>query len=160
MPLENAAQPKGLLRLLLRLPLCLYRLRLGCLLGNRFLKLVHSGRRTGKRRQTVLEVVAYDEDSGEYLVGSAWGKRADWFRNVQVNPGVQISVGGSNFEALAEPLPADRAAAALADYADRNPLAFRVIAKLMTGRWLKSGDAGDLADVVPIVILKPRRQEA
>jgi hypothetical protein len=51
--------PKGLLRLMLRLPIWLYRLRLGWLLGNRFLLLTHVGRKTGLPHQTVVEVVSH-----------------------------------------------------------------------------------------------------
>jgi hypothetical protein len=40
-------------------PVSLYRLHLGWLLGHRFLLLTHTGRRSGLRRQTVLEVMEY-----------------------------------------------------------------------------------------------------
>jgi len=46
-----------LLRALLRAPVHVYHWRLGCLFGHRFLLLTHIGRRTGKRFQTVLEVM-------------------------------------------------------------------------------------------------------
>jgi hypothetical protein len=44
------------LRLAFRLPIYLYRLDLGRLLGHRFLLLVHQGRRSGLLRETALEV--------------------------------------------------------------------------------------------------------
>ena len=52
--------PRGLLRFLLRLPIWLYQLHLGFLLGHRFLLLTHTGRRSGLLRRTVVEVVSYD----------------------------------------------------------------------------------------------------
>jgi len=57
----SAIKEKGMLRYLFRVPVYLYRWRLGCLLGNRLLLLTHTGRGTGLRRQTVLEVVEYRE---------------------------------------------------------------------------------------------------
>ena len=42
---------------LFRAPVYLYRWHLGWMLGHRLLLLTHIGRRTGLRRQTVLEVV-------------------------------------------------------------------------------------------------------
>jgi deazaflavin-dependent oxidoreductase (nitroreductase family) len=78
------------LRLAFRLPIYLYRLDLGWLLGHRFLLLVHRGRKTGLPHQTVLEVVLYDPSSRESVVVSAWGEDADWYRNIQKCPAIEI----------------------------------------------------------------------
>jgi len=58
MPLMDR-KPTGLLRLLLRAPILLYRARAGWLLGHRFVYVAHRGRRTGARREVVVEVVCY-----------------------------------------------------------------------------------------------------
>ena len=47
------------MRWLFRLPVYLYRCHCGGLLGHRFLLLIHRGRRTGRRYETVLEVMEY-----------------------------------------------------------------------------------------------------
>src|SRR5437899_3609544 len=70
--------PTGLLRLCLRLPIWLYRLRCGWVLNSRFLLLTHSGRRSGLPRQTVLEVVHYDRATETYVIASGWGEKPDW----------------------------------------------------------------------------------
>ena len=49
--------PTGVSRWLFRMPIGLYRLRLGWLLGDRFLLLHHTGRKSGLPRQAVVEVV-------------------------------------------------------------------------------------------------------
>ena len=58
------------LRAAFRLPERLYRSGLGPLLGRRFLRLSHRGRRSGAPYATVLEVVAYDGRRLEML--SSW----------------------------------------------------------------------------------------
>jgi hypothetical protein len=63
--LSETHPPRGLLRLALRLPIWLYRWRLGWLLGDRFLLLTHTGRKSGLPRQVVLEVVHHDEATGD-----------------------------------------------------------------------------------------------
>lgn len=83
---------RGLLRWLARLPLWLFRLHLDRLTSERFLMLVHTGRRSGLRRATVLEVVGHDQ--GAYYVVSAWGEVADWYRNVTRTPRVTVGVAG------------------------------------------------------------------
>jgi F420H(2)-dependent quinone reductase len=81
--LSDTKPPRGVLRWLLRLPIWLYRLRMGRLLGNRFLMLTHIGRKSGQPRQSVLEVVGHDEATGIYIIASGWGEQADWLRNIQ-----------------------------------------------------------------------------
>ena len=51
------SKPSGTLRLVFRLPIYLYRLNLGWLLGHRGLLLTHQGRKSGLLRETVLEVI-------------------------------------------------------------------------------------------------------
>ena len=70
--MTSKLQLSGALRLLFRLPAILYRWRCGWLLGRRFLLLIHVGRRTGKLRRTVLEVIEYRRDLVEALVISAF----------------------------------------------------------------------------------------
>lgn len=86
-------KPTGLLRLLLRLPIYLYRLDLGWLLGSRFLLLTHRGRRTGLLHQTVLEVLRHDAATEESVVMAALGDRADWLRNIRRSPPLEVQIG-------------------------------------------------------------------
>ena len=66
---------KGILWYFFRAPVYLYRWRLGWLLGHRLLLLTHIGRRTGLRRQTVLEVVEYRKEIPEAVVVNGFGPR-------------------------------------------------------------------------------------
>jgi deazaflavin-dependent oxidoreductase (nitroreductase family) len=144
---------RGLTRCLLRAPVALYRWRLGWLLGDRFLLLTHTGRRTGQLRQTVLEVVDHDQKTDRYIVASGWGHRSDWFQNVQRHPTVRVQVGRRSFPAEARALAAEEAVAALASYADRHPLAFRLLARVISGTAV-SGRAlqtAQLAQTLPLV---------
>lgn len=86
------------------MPLLLYRLRLGRVLGKRFLLLTHRGRRTGRARQTVIEVVEYDRDRMEATVISAWGERADWVRNLRDAPAISVQLGSRRYESPAHRL--------------------------------------------------------
>jgi deazaflavin-dependent oxidoreductase (nitroreductase family) len=53
---------------------------------------------------------------------SGFGPRAEWFRNLLVNPAVRISVGGRRRVAgEAGRLPGTEARAVLAEYAHRHP---------------------------------------
>jgi deazaflavin-dependent oxidoreductase (nitroreductase family) len=86
------------LRAFLSAPSWLYRLRLGWLLGNRFMLLAHRGRTSGRVYRTVLEVVRYDPRTHESVACSGWGLRADWYRNIGANPPVAVETGGQRYE--------------------------------------------------------------
>lgn len=86
-------RPRGVLRMLLRTPIWLYRARLGWLAGHRLLYLAHRGRRTGARREVVVETVRYTAGEPEAIVVAAWGKNPDWYRNLQVAPALEVRVG-------------------------------------------------------------------
>ena len=63
------------------------------------LLLTTTGRRSGLPRVTPLQ---YEEVDGAYYVGSARGASADWLRNIQADPRVQVEVGKHRFAAQAE----------------------------------------------------------
>jgi deazaflavin-dependent oxidoreductase (nitroreductase family) len=154
----KSSPPRGLARLAFRLPIWLYRLRLGWLLGDRLLLLTHIGRKSGLPRQAVIEVVRHDRASDTYIIASGFGAQVDWFRNIQQNPNVMVQSGARRLEAVAERLPLDVAADELRDYAQRHPRAFRAITKRLLGQDL-DGSAEScrrLAADVPMVALCPR----
>jgi deazaflavin-dependent oxidoreductase (nitroreductase family) len=125
------SKPAGALRLAFRLPIYLYRLHLGWLLGHRFLLLVHRGRETGLAHQTMLEVVLYDTSSRESVVVSAWGEEADWYRNLQKCPAIEIKTGRESYEPLQRFLSSEEAYAALASYERRHHWAARMLGRLL-----------------------------
>lgn len=158
-----ARQPSGLLRWLLRMPILLYRLRLGWLLGSRFLLLHHIGRKSGLPRRTVVEVVDHDKARDVYVVASGWGTKADWYRNALANPDVTIQVGRRTLAVRAETLPPDVAAQALAQYRERYPRAARELSRVI-GVNLAGASRDELEQIVseslPLVAFHPRHSEA
>lgn len=111
-------------RRLMRMPIWLYRAKLGFLFGSRVLMLEHIGRTTGARRYVVLEVVGHPSPD-VYVVASGFGERAQWFRNLIANPCVRVSAAGHGPRAAtARRLAGAEADAALADYIHRHPRAW------------------------------------
>jgi deazaflavin-dependent oxidoreductase (nitroreductase family) len=111
-------------RRLMRMPIWLYRAKLGFLFGTRMLMLEHIGRTTGARRYVVLEVVGHPSPD-VYVVASGFGERAQWFRNLIANPHVRLSVAGHGPRpATARRLSGAEADATLADYIHRHPRAW------------------------------------
>ena len=156
--LVDANPRRGLLRFLLRLPLLLYRICLGWLLGERFLLLKHIGRRTGLEHETVLEVLRSDEAHNCYLVASGWGERSQWFKNIQQRPEVEIEVAGRRIKATATRLSQQQAEQELRDYAWQHPIAYRTVGSLIFGKPAVTTveEFARLAKTIPIFVLQSR----
>jgi deazaflavin-dependent oxidoreductase (nitroreductase family) len=150
---------------LLRVPVLLYRWRLGRLLGHRFLLLTHIGRRTGLRRQTVLEIVEYRREGPEVVVVNAFGPDSDWVRNIQAKPAEEVTVGRQHFSASHRVLGEDEATSVIRGYERRNRLiapVVRVGFSWLLG-WRYSGSENDrrrLVRQLPLLAFRPAAQTA
>lgn len=149
--------PGKALRFGLRLPIWLYRAHLGWLLGDRFLMLTHTGRKSGRPHQTVIEVVQHKKDTDTYYVVSGWGEKSDWYQNIRKTPSVTIHTGGRTFQSEAEFIPVEKAVDLLAAYAYDHPVAFNELSGLFLGEHGKPGsDAPDrIAEKMPMVAFHP-----
>ena len=145
-----------------RLPILLYHLHLGWLLGERALLLEHRGHKSGIIRRTVVEVVNHDVKKDSYTVAAAWGNQSDWYKNIEAEPKVNVTVGTRRFTAFARILTADDAIQHLNVYAIRHPFALRQLGSHLFG--LKSGDPiqiiKSLAEAVPLVEFIPAGEKA
>lgn len=77
----------------------LYSIGLGPLIGRIILLLETTGRRSGLKRVTPLQ---YEMIGNDYYVGAARGIKADWVRNIQSCPQVEIRLGAKQFQGIAE----------------------------------------------------------
>lgn len=128
---DGPKPPTGIRRALFRLPVHLYRWRLGVLLGRRFVLINHVGRTTGLPRQAVVEVVARDAATGAVTVAAGFGAGSDWYQNLLAHPDATIQMGSRTIPVRAAPLTEDQAAEAMVDYACRHPRAARALTRLL-----------------------------
>lgn len=139
---KDVRPPTGLSRLVYRLPIHVYRPVLGWIFDSRPLLLDHIGRRTGKRRQSVLEVVEHDHVDGSVVVASGWGASSAWYSNVMHTPAVSIQVGTRTLAVTAVPIPPDEGEYIFARYVAHDPMA----ATWLLPRLLGYSIDGSLAD--------------
>ena len=154
------ARPNRMLRRLFRAPVYLYRWRCGRLFGHRFLLLRHTGRRSGQPRETVLEVLEYRPEGPEAVVMSAYGRGAQWLRNIAAGPGPEVTIGSQRFIADHRFLDETEAAMVIAGYERRNrfaaPIIRIVLSRLVGWRYDGSPDARlRLVRALPLVAFRP-----
>ena len=156
-----AIKRKGILWYFFRVPVYLYRWRLGWLFGKRLLLLTHIGRRSGLRRQTVLEVVEYRKEGPEAVVANGFGPDSDWLRNIEARPGEEVTVGSQHFVASHRFLGEEEAMTVIQGYERRNrfiaPIVRRGFSWLLG--WQYRGGESDrrrLVRQVPLLAFRPR----
>jgi len=139
-------------------------LHLGWLFGKRLLLLAHTGRRSGRRRQTVLEVVEYRKEGPEVVVVNGFGPDSDWVRNIQAKPDEEVTVGSEHFPASHRFLGQDEATAVIRHYEYRN----RFIAPIVRAgfSWLvgwkyhsTDDDRRRLVSQLPLLAFRPREPD-
>jgi deazaflavin-dependent oxidoreductase (nitroreductase family) len=133
---------------------------LGWVFGHRLLLLTHIGRRTGLRRQTVLEVVEYRKRSSEVVVVSGFGRDSDWVRNIEATPGEEVTVGTQHFVVTHRFLSEDEATKVIQDYEHRNrfimPIVRRGFSWLLGWKYRSSeGDRKRLVQQLPLIAFRP-----
>ena len=146
--------PKFILRLIHLPPRIVYAIGLGPLIGNILLLLTTIGRRSGKPRVTPLQ---YEEIDGKIYLGAALGPKADWFRNIQANPKVEVRVKSQKFSGLAEMITDTKS---IADFLEirlrRHP---RMIGAMLRAEGLRMpparGDLEQYAAQLTLVAIKP-----
>ena len=154
--IKDIQPPTGLARLGWRAPIWIYRLGLGGLLDGRFVLLNHTGRKSGKPRQAMLEVVFHDKESGAYVVASGFGEKSDWYQNVLAHPEVTIQVGRKHMTVRGERLPLPEATEVMLDYNRHHPSILRNLAGLLGYRTDGSeADVRFFATILPIVAFTP-----
>ena len=140
-----------------RLPVWAYRLRLGWLLGHRFLMITHQGRRTGQVRHTVLEVVRHDRTTGEFIIVAGYGKTSDWYRNIQAAPALEIQVGGRRFSPIQRFLTPEEVSKEFVGYERRHPRLARTLGRMSGLEYDGSEEQRiTLAAELPMIALRPR----
>jgi deazaflavin-dependent oxidoreductase (nitroreductase family) len=130
---ENEKAPSFMIPVF-KLPVFLYRLRLGWLLGKRFMQLTHIGRHSGKVRRTVLAVLRFDEKTREVYSVSAW-KGSDWYYNIQSSPALQVEIGSVRFVPAQRTLSPEEITTAFVEYRKKHPIFSRIICRIPGWKW-------------------------
>lgn len=161
----GTARPSSARRRLFRAPVYLYRWKCGRLLGHRFMLLTHTGRRTGLRRHTVLEVMEYRQDGPEAVVMSAFGPNANWLRNIEATAGAEVVIGSQHFRAAHRLLDKEEAVAVITGYERHNrfiaPIVRAVLSLLLGWRYRGStSDRRRLVTQLPLIAFRPNGRES
>ncbi len=148
--------PRGFNALLWRMPIWLYRLGFGWLLGEKALLLTHIGRKSGQSRRAVLEIIHAYPSENRYLVVSGFGIGSQWYQNIKEEPRVTIQVGSKKINAIAEQLEKKLAGDAMLAYAEKFPGNLKTLSRFL-GYEIDHTPAGYRAfgEQIPVIQFSP-----
>jgi deazaflavin-dependent oxidoreductase (nitroreductase family) len=126
--------PRGWLKFFFKIPV--YVARMGFagwerLIGVEWMLLTTVGRKSGKKRYSMVDVLVHDKGTDTYFIEVGFGKRSDWYRNIKASPVFNAQVGRRKFCATAEELPMERTADVMVDFVRRRPEYARSVMKLV-----------------------------
>lgn len=132
--LDSSEKVPSLLIPIFKLPVLLYRLRLGWIFGQRFALITHVGRRSGKVRRTILAVLRFDEKTQAIYAVSAW-KGSDWYYNIQASPALQVESGFVRYVPVQRTLSPEEIAMTFVEYRKKHPVFSRMICRIPGWKW-------------------------
>lgn len=143
------APPKGFKLKLFRAPLYLYRLKLGFLFGERFIRLKHRGRVSGELKETVIEVIDRDIPAGKLYSASGFGTKSQWYKNILASQDVFVTLRNTEYRAVARVVDEAQARDVLLRYAQAHPKSMKGVARL--SGYEMDGSASDVIEFSRIV---------
>jgi deazaflavin-dependent oxidoreductase (nitroreductase family) len=134
MPGKGDGKAPSFLMPIFKLPVFLYRLRLGWLLGKRFMQVTHVGRRSGKVHRTVLAVLRFDDNTKEIYAVSAW-KGSDWYYNIQAAPTLQVETGFVHYAPAQRTLSPEEITTTFIEFRKQHPIFSRMVCRIPGWKW-------------------------
>jgi deazaflavin-dependent oxidoreductase (nitroreductase family) len=123
-------EPGRLLWAINQVPTMVFRLRLSRLFGSRFAMVTHRGRNSGMPRTVIVETADGSVESRRLVYIVAYGKRAQWYKNLNAAPALRIEIAGRTFESPRhEFLDREGTEAAIASYWRRYPQLAKILAR-------------------------------
>jgi deazaflavin-dependent oxidoreductase (nitroreductase family) len=159
----NRQRPCALLKVFFKIPLVVHKLGFGGwerLIGAQWMLITTIGRRSGKPRQAMVDVLLHNGQTDTYYILSAYGSRADWVRNIQANPHFEAQVGRRKFTARASTLSSEDAGAMLVEFYRLKPAYTRAV---MNAAGMKFNDEDDLRAIggrLLLLAVNPQTEDA
>jgi deazaflavin-dependent oxidoreductase (nitroreductase family) len=127
-------RPRGWLKLFFKIPILFARMGFAGwehLFGLEWMLLITTGRKSGKKRYSMVDVLLYDRESDTYFIEVGFGKCSDWYQNIRANPLFEAQVRRHRFSAAAEELPQQKAGEVMVNFVRRRPAYSRSIMKMV-----------------------------
>ena len=126
--------PKGWTKYFFKIPV--YFARIGFfgwekIFGLDWMLLITTGRKSGRKRYSMVDILLYERETDTYYIEVGFGKKSDWYQNIQTNPIFEAHVYRRKFTAKAEELSVENAADMMVNFVRRRPLYSKSVMKVV-----------------------------
>lgn len=159
----NKQRPNTLLKVFFKIPLFVHKLGFGGwerLIGAQWMLITTIGRKSGKRRQAMVDVLLHDGQTDTYYVLSAYGSHADWVRNIQTNPRFEAQVRRRKFTARATTLSSKNAGEMLVQFYRLKPAYTRAVMNAAGMKFKDEDDLRTLGGRLLLLAVNPQTEDA
>ena len=153
-------RPGLFLKYFLKFPVLLHKLGFGGwerMIGAQWMLLTTTGRKSGRPRTTMVDVMDYDKVTNTYYIEAAYGARADWVRNIQANPIFEVKIGRRKFKARAAELPPGRAGDLFVKFYREKPAYTRAVMAMAGMKFNSENELRALSSTLLLLAVHPER---
>lgn len=150
--------PRGWIKFFFKVPVVIARLGFAGwerLIGVEWMLLKTTGRKSGKKRYSMVDVLVHDEKTDTYFIEVGFGRKSDWYRNIQSTPLFEAQVGRRKFHASAEELPSKRTADVMLEFIHRRPQYAKSVLKMVDITFTNDEELRRMATLWMILAVHP-----
>ena len=154
-------RPAGFLKFFFKVPVWVHKIGLGGwerLVGAQWMLITTKGRKTGKPREAMVDVMDYDKVTDTYYIEAAYGARADWYRNMLSNPIFEAQVGRRKFKASAGALSTEGAGEMLVQFYRNKPTYTRSVMAMAGMKFNDEDELRILGKDLTLLAVKPEKE--
>jgi len=154
-------RPDRLLKLFFKVPVWLHKMGLGGwerVVGAQWMLITTTGRKTGKRRNVMVDVMDHDKATDTYYIEAAYGARADWYKNIQSNSVFEAQVGRRKFKARADALSTEGAGDMLVQFYRNKPAYTRSVMAMAGIKFKDEDELRELGKNLTLLAVKPEKE--
>ena len=153
-------RPNPFMKFFFKAPLFMHKVGLGGwekIIGAEWMLISTTERKTGKRRDSMVDVMDYDASTDTYYIEAAYGSRADWFKNIKANPIFDAQVGRRKFKAQAQELDAAGTGEMLVRFFRRKPAYTRSVMAMVGMKFKDENELREMGKNLTLLAVKPQK---
>ena len=153
-------RPNAFQKFFFKIPVWIHKMGFGGwerLVGAQWMLITTVGRKSGKPRDTMVDVMDYDKANDTYFVEVAYGSRADWYRNIQANPLFKARVGRRQFQARAATLANADAGEMMVQFFRRKPAYTRTVMAMVGMKFEGEEELRALGSKLTLLAVHPEK---
>jgi deazaflavin-dependent oxidoreductase (nitroreductase family) len=151
--------PRGWMKFFFKIPVAVARMGFAGwerLIGVEWMLLTTVGRKSGKKRYSMVDVLLHDEKTDTYFIEVGFGKNSDWYRNIQAQPNFEAQVGRRKFKASAEALPCEKTADVMVEFVRKRPAYAKSVMKMVNITFTNEEELRRMASQWMLLAVHPR----